>query len=228
MFLVSIIGAAVAPFMCFIGNIMERHEKIGSSNLYKDFFPYTNLYVILLIGVLLYGVITAYLFNREYVENTLKNLMVIPVSRISFILSKFILLFLWIMVLTLISWALTFFFGLIGQFQGLSAGVLLNTLKEYMIGGSMLFLLATPVIFITLFFKDYVATIVFTIAVVMVNVLILNSRYSPFYPWSAAILVTGNKYVSASANIYSYISILAVSIIGFAATIIYFRKIDIK
>src|SRR5699024_12168327 len=65
------------------------------------------------------GVVTTYLFNREYVENTIKNILTIPVSRVSFIMSKTLLLFMWIMMLTMIAWFLTLFLVLLTQFDGL-------------------------------------------------------------------------------------------------------------
>ena len=227
MFLVSIIGAAVAPFMCFVAYIMERNKRPDIPIKFDKFFSDTNLYVVLLIGVLLYGVITSYLFNREYVENTLKNLLTIPVSRGSLIVSKLILLLVWIMTLTLVSWVLTLILGIIGGFEDLSTLVLIKYFKEYLIGGGLLFLLTTPVIFVTIIFKDYVPTIVFTIAITMVNVLISNSEYSALYPWSATLVIASNAFHPEYPPIYSYISIFITSIIGFIATISYFNRIDI-
>jgi bacitracin transport system permease protein len=228
MFLVSIIGAAVAPFMCFIADVAKRNERPDSPVNFGKFFSDTNFYVLMLIGVMLYGVITAYLFNREYVENTLKNILTIPVSKTSLIVSKVILLFIWIMLLTIAAWALTLVFGLIGSFEDLTIIILIKALKEYLIGGTLLFLLAMPTIFVTLLFKDYVPTIIFTIAITMVNVLISNSKYSGLYPWSATLAIATKTFRPEYAPIYSYISIFAVSIIGFIATIVCFNKEDIR
>src|SRR5699024_12500647 len=74
------------------------------STPFKELFYNVNLYTVLIIGAPLYGVVTTYLFNREYVENTIKNILTIPVSRVSFIMSKTLLLFMWIMMLTMIAW----------------------------------------------------------------------------------------------------------------------------
>lgn len=158
----------------------------------------------------------------------LKNVLTIPVSKISIIISKLTLLLIWIITLTVVSWGLTLILGLIVSFEGLNTIVLIKSFKEYIIGGSLLFLLSTPTIFVTLLFKDYVPAIVFTIAVTMVNVLISNSKYSALYPWSAALVVATNGFRPEYPPIYSYISIAATSIIGFAATIIYFKNVDVK
>ncbi|GAA0123831.1 ABC transporter permease [Clostridium faecium] len=227
MFWVSIVGAVVAPFMTFIAYVMEKlkmpHVSIKFSKLFSD----CNFYVILLIGILLYGLIAAYLFNREYVEDTLKNLLTIPISRTNLVVSKLVLLLIWIMALTIISWVMTLILGLIGPFEDLNNTVLITSFKEYIIGGGLLFLLSTPIIFVTLLFKDYVPTIAFTIAITMVNVLISNSEYSVLHPWSATVAIATNVFRPEYPPIYSYISVFATSLIGVIATITYFKKVDI-
>lgn len=228
MFLISIIGTAVAPFMCFVAFLMKKNELPNIPIKFSEFFSETNLYIVLLIGVLLYGVITSYIFNREYVENTLKNILTIPVSKESLILSKFIMLFIWIMILTIVSWGLALIFGLIGQFEGLTSSVLIKSFREYIIGGSMLFLLTTPTIFVTFLLKDYVPAIVFTIGVTMVNVLISNSKYSVLYPWSSVYAIATNVFRPEYPASYSYISIITTSIVGFTAAIMFFNKEDVR
>lgn len=228
MFLVSIFGAAAAPFMCFIGYyVYIQNHHPGSTVEFNKLFSQTNLYIILMLGILLYGVITSYVFNREYMENTLKNLLTIPVSRISFIMSKLLILLIWIMTLTIVAWLLTLIFGLIGPFEGLSAKVLTESFKQYIIGGGLLFLLSTPTVLVTLLFKNYVPTIVFTSVITMINLAIWDTQYSVLYPWSAGFRILENNFLQEYPPQYSYISIIATSIIGFTAIIIYFKKVDI-
>lgn len=227
MFTVSLIGAAAAPLMIFIGYLNYRSKKPGEPVLFSEAFSQANLYVDLLIGTLLYGVITAYLFNREYVEDTLKNLLTIPVSRTSLIASKLVLLFIWIMTLTLVAWGLTLILGLIGQYEGLNAALLLQSLKQFLIGGGLMFLLTTPTMFITFLFKNYVPTIIFTAVITMGNVGLANHEYKVIYPWSAVNVIAENSFVPEYPPLYSYVAIIATAIIGLIATIIYFKKVDI-
>ena len=93
-------------------------------------------------------------------ENTLKNILTIPVSRIGFIVSKMLLLFIWIMMLTLIAWTLTLVLGMLTQFDGLSISLVMESLSQFSIGGMFLFILSTPIILVTLVMKNYVPTII--------------------------------------------------------------------
>src|SRR5699024_10974684 len=140
------------------------------STPFKELFYNVNLYTVLIIGAPLYGVVTTYLFNREYVENTIKNILTIPVSRVSFIMSKMLLLFMWIMMLTMISCLVTFILYLVTQFDGLDISLLILSSKEFSRGGVLLFILSTPIILVTLVMKNYVPTIIFTVVITLINV----------------------------------------------------------
>jgi bacitracin transport system permease protein len=227
MFLISMLGAAAAPILCFVGFVSFNQENPGDPILFKVAFSQTNFYVVLLIGLLLYGVITSYLFSREYTEDTLKSLLTIPVSRFNFVISKLILLFLWITILTLISWALTLILGLIGQFEGLTIKIMIDSILNYMIGGCLMFLLSTPIIFVTLLIKNYVPTVVFTIIIGMGNLIVWESKYRSLYPWSAAAVITYNNFPAEYPPEVAYLSILLTFIVGLAATLVYFMRANV-
>src|SRR5699024_12397318 len=141
---------------------------------FKELFYNVNLYTVLIIGAPLYGVVTTYLFNREYVENTIKNILTIPVSRVSFIMSKTLLLFMWIMMLTMIAWCLTLFLGLLTQFDGLDISLLGESFKGFSIGGVLLFILSTPIILVTIVMKHYVPTVIFTVFMTHINLHVVH------------------------------------------------------
>src|SRR5699024_669832 len=102
MFLLSIAGAAVAPLVVVVATYVNE-----PSTPFKELFYNVNLYTVLIIVALLYGVVTTYLFIREYVEYTIKIILSITLSRVSFIMSNTLLQFMWIMMLPMIAWLLT-------------------------------------------------------------------------------------------------------------------------
>ncbi|PGZ98309.1 bacitracin ABC transporter permease [Bacillus pseudomycoides] len=228
MFLISIIGAAVAPFMIVSAFYIEKKTKPSAPAAgLDDLFYNANMYTILLMGVLLYGVVTSYLFNREYAEDTLKSLLTIPVSRFNFIISKFILLFIWIMMLTIVTWGLTLLLGLLGGFPGLSGPLLLQSLLKFLLSGGFLFILSPPIVLLTLVMKTYVPPIIFTIVITMVNLMITNSEHKDLFPWTATLDIVNNELQPTYPPEYSYIVIAATAMIGFITTIFYFKKVDI-
>lgn len=226
MFLVSLLGAAGVPFMSFIGYLV-KHRNLKVPIYFEDIFTETNMYIVLLIGTLLYGVITSYIFNREYSENTLKNILSIPISKFSILMAKLCMLFLWILLLTIISWSVILILGIIAHFQGLNIDVLVKSFKQFFLGGSLLFMVASPAVFIALKFKSYLHSIVFASVITMINILVSNSKYMALYPWSAVLVISNNMTGMEYSIVYSYTSIFTISILGFVPAIIYFLKEEI-
>src|SRR5699024_12468504 len=81
MLLLSIAGAAVAPLVVVVATYVNE-----PCTPFKELFYNVNLYTVLLIGAPLYGVVTTCLFNRDYEENTFKNILIIPVSTVQLIM----------------------------------------------------------------------------------------------------------------------------------------------
>lgn len=229
MVLISVLGSAVAPFIVVVASYfhMETNNS-GPFITFTDLFTETNLYTVLLIGVPLYGVVSAYLFNREYVEDTLKNLLTIPVSRTSLIISKLMILFIWIMFLTFIAWGLTLGLGVLGQFQGLTLILIVKSLGSFMTGGVLLFILSTPIVFVAVVMKNYVPTIIFTIVITLINIMSANSEHRGLFPWAATCDIANATLQSTYPAAVSYTAIFSTSIIGLIATIVYFKRGDIQ
>src|SRR5699024_2741855 len=102
MFLLSIAGACVAPLVVIVAIYVNE-----PSTPFKELVYNVNLYTVLIIRAPLYVVVTTDVFNREYVDNTIKNILTSHVSRVSLMMSKTLLLFMWIMMFTMIAWLLT-------------------------------------------------------------------------------------------------------------------------
>ncbi|ANS37575.1 ABC transporter permease [Bacillus velezensis] len=228
MLLISTIGASVVPFMVVVASYVQiKTENPAPVIKFHELFSNANLYTVLVVGVPLYGVVAAYIFNREYMDDTLKNLLTIPVSRINLILSKLLLLFIWIFFLTLVAWGLTLLLGVILQFPDLSQSLILKSFLHFSIGGILLFVLSTPIVLITVVLKNYVPTIIFTILITLINIMTANSEHRGLFPWAAAGDISMNTLLPTYPPEYSYAGIALISILGFASLVIYFNKADI-
>ncbi len=87
-------------------------------------------------------------------EDTLKNLLIIPISRESFLVSKIILLFLWIQTLSVIAWLLTLMLGMLLHFQGLSQSLIIDSFFTFVIGESVIMdIISTNNYFVDIFLK---------------------------------------------------------------------------
>ncbi len=234
MLLITLAGASVAPFINFLMfKAIERLDMDEVNNVAVIDFPtyadQTNLFVILLIGIMLYGLLTTYSFSREYQEDTLKSLLIIPVNRTMFIISKCLLVLGWIQLLTLYTLVLSVVFAILGGFAGVNINNIFLVGKSYLLTGFLMFLLVMPVMFLTSLFRSFVASIAFTIGVVIINLVIMNSEYLAIYPWSAPMqIINPLVEIVKYPYWYSWAVILATGFLGIVLTVIHFNRQDIQ
>lgn len=113
----------------------------------------------LMFGLIVYVVIAGCHFSREYTENTLKTILAIPVQRSMFIISKFVMLFVWVMFMTLAAWlGTTALAALHHAIQGLSEfsfTVAFDYFNKMIFGGALVFLTLSPFCFLSIFCFEY-------------------------------------------------------------------------
>src|SRR5699024_14371 len=111
--------------------------------------------------------------------------------------------------------------------NGLNISVLTESLKQFSIGGLLLFILSSPIILLTLVMKNYVPTIIFTVVITLINVMGGNSEHRALFPWAAAGDIASNTLAHADPPEYSYTAIIVTDLTGVTAMIVYFKKVDI-
>lgn len=229
MILVSILGAMVTPFMIMVEILKERMSDPEYQVTYYNVFDQSNFYMILLFGLIVYTVFAAFLFSREYTENTLKMIVTIPVSRVGLLISKFIVLLIWCILLSFMSWLFCFLVANITGATGLSTAILTKSIIENMLSTAILVFLLTPLIFLSIYTKGIVIPVIASATLLMMNAALSNEELAALFPWSAIYMVATNRVEETGYSIeLSVLIIIITSIIGMILSIWYFGKNDIK
>ncbi|HGN5732344.1 TPA: bacitracin ABC transporter permease BcrB, partial [Streptococcus pyogenes] len=105
MVLISVAGVLSTPLLMLIEALQTHFDKPEIIFTLSDIYSDSVLYIMLLVNIMIYVAIAAYLFSREYTESTLKTILPIPISRTKLLIGKFCTLLLWIVMLTLVTWA---------------------------------------------------------------------------------------------------------------------------
>jgi len=235
MFLISFFGALVAPIFMFANHIGAHFRRPGVTFNMASFYDDTLLFTMLLIGPIVYAVVVAYLFSREYTENTLKTILTVPIRKPIFITSKFVMLFIWIMFLSLISWvgtsALAALFHVIFGLTEFGAGVAVDYLWRIMLGGAFMFLVMTPFAFLAVWTKGFVVPLIASAVVMTGNMMIMNTELNAIYPWTApAHFIISNEILQPSVYPYSIMigSIALTYVLGFVLSLAFFQREDVN
>jgi len=233
MVFISILGVMSTPFMMLIESLQTHFEHPERIFTLADIYDNSLLYMMLLTNIMIYVAVTAYLFSREYTENTLKTILPIPISRTKLLLGKFCTLFLWIVMLTSITWAgililSGIYHGIFGM-DGYNLFVAMEWLLKFLLGSILMFLTVSPFAYIAQKTKGVVAPVIASAVIVMGSAALSNQDFGALYPWTATFFLINGKMKSTGYPTSLGIVIIAiVSATGFFMTFNQFKKEDLK
>ena len=176
-------------------------------------------------GILLYALIAAWVFGREFVDHTAKDFLALPAPGSSIIAAKFIVVFVWAGLLAL----MVYVFGMvIGALIGLprwSANIALGGTIMLAVTSLLTIALVTPVAFVASAGRGYLPPIGFAIVALVLAQVLAAAGWGPLFPWSIPALCAGIVR-GASLDGSSYVIVVLTSLAGLAATFAWWRFAD--
>ena len=178
-------------------------------------------------GMLLLSFIVAYIFGREYAEETAKNLLALPVARHWIVIAKFVVAAVWWLVLAVAVVAEGLAVGLALGLPGFSAGLASGMVANTMLAAAISFLLVPVVAWITTVGRGYMPSLAFAFAAMALGNIFGKTGWAEWFPWSIIPLMIGavGKPVSGLPA-GSYVVLAATFVAGMAATIAQVRWAD--
>ena len=216
-------GAILPPFLMFIAV-----TSFDEGQTFEALFTNVNMYMSAMFAVMIFAIIISYLFGREYNEHTLKTMLTIPVSRSKFLLSKYVMFLVWIVILTIVTSISTLIFGFIAGLDGFSLSLFAKCFAQLLYANVLLFLTFSPFVFISLFITNMVPAMVGGAALALVNLMVYGQNWAPFVPWVCPYLIASGEIAQYGVSItVSYAIILVTFLIGLVISHSYFIKTDV-
>jgi ABC-2 type transport system permease protein len=234
-----ILVSSMMSFVMFVQKYPEISAKLGmigdKAALLRFGEPNWKNYFRLLIegmagvGLVGTGFVTSWIFGREFSDHTVKDILALPVSRVYIVLSKFVMVILWSVILSFIYFTFGLLFGLLVDLPGLSPGIIFENGKIYWVTSFLLIFLCTPVAF----FASYTRGFIFPIGFVILTMILANFSglvgLGPYFPWAIPGLY---GMPSGSENMHlgnvSYIILVCTGVMGLAGTITFWLYADQK
>lgn len=169
-------GCFVLPLMALGINLSNPKDFTWMQYVSQNLWPQ-----IILLWPCLFGVFGCYIFCRERIENTYKNLLIIPVGRIQLAISKMLVMFVSIMGMALLSYIL----NLSGMFVGVTVSIaeFIEGLKVYLLSGVLMFVCILPVMLVSIITRKG-----FLLSICISIVYALASFLASWVPQLAALL----------------------------------------
>jgi ABC-2 type transport system permease protein len=178
-------------------------------------------------GLLLFGLITSWVFGREYSDRTAKDLLALPTPRSTIVWAKCIIITIWSAALVLLILILGLCLGALITLPGWSAAVLLNGISSLSVTAGLTIVLAAPVAFIASAGRGYLPPMGFVILTVILAQVVGAAGWGAFFPWSVPALHSGLAGPqTGQLPTASYVIVIVTGLVGVAATLIWWQSAD--
>jgi ABC-2 type transport system permease protein len=178
-------------------------------------------------GMILLAFIVAYVFGREYVDVTAKNMLALPVGRHWFVVAKLIVAAVWWLVLVLALLVEAFIIGALLSLPGFTVALAVSAVGNVLAAAGIAFLLVPLVAWTATLGRGYMPPLAFALFVLALGNVFGKTGWAVWFPWSIIPLLIGavGKPVSG-LPVGSYVVVALTFVLGVAGTIAQMRWAD--
>lgn len=163
---------------------------------------------------------TSWTFGREYSERTLKDLLVLPISRCKIAISKYVAIIFWCFVMMLISFAYALVLGFATGLPGFSFAIVQHYLFLILIIVSLHLLLSAPLAILACISRGYLVPIGFAFTTLMLALVFGPTTIGTYPPWAVpALHFEENGVASFPLGGISYFLLFLIGQAGFIGTV---------
>jgi ABC-2 type transport system permease protein len=178
-------------------------------------------------GMVLFSIITIWVFGREFSDHTVKELLALPTSRETLIAAKCIVIVAWSLVVSLLIFGIGLVVGKLLALPGWSTE-LLRTSSTNILGAAVLTIpLMSFVALLASSGRGYLPAFGWTIFTLFMANIAAILGWGDWFPWSIPGMFSGMAGPRAEfLGIHSYVILILTSLIGLAATFTWWRNAD--
>lgn len=208
-----------------LGFISAKAQLMGNA----DWMSYFSLIgqAITIGGLIAFGFITSWIFGREYSDRTITDLLSLPISRTTIVLSKFLITFFWSFLLSVFVFIISLVVGYFVNIPGMTMGLLLEGTKIYFIASSLTILLSTPVGLAASYGRGYLSPLGFIVITLIFAQIIVATGYGEYFPWSIPTIISVSiEETKLIIQKLSLFLVLLTSGIGLIGTVFWWNYAD--
>lgn len=197
----------------------------AKASLFKAEWPsYFELLteIILTLGTIGFGIVSSWIFGREYSDRVIQDLLALPVPRSTIVLSKFIIIFFWNLLLSLTLFISGLLAGLIVNIADWSVGTACHYFIVFMGASLLTAILCPPVALIASYGRGYLPPIGFVLFTLIITQLIFVGIpiITPYVPWAVPALYSGIAgQDSPRPELISYLILASTCLVGLIGTV---------
>lgn len=221
--------------MMFVARNPELAGKLGMIGTKAKLFgenDWTGYFALLSqvlasIGLIGFGFVTSWVFGREHTDRTMKDLLALPVTRPTIVMAKFVIVFIWCILLALIMYSVAIFFGFIIHLPGWSALLFSNFSYCFLMTTLLTILLCSPISYLAGVGTGIVAPLGFVLVTMIMAQFVGLIGLGPYFPWAIpGLFSVSNDTPGLQIRPESYIILALTFVAGYWATVRWWKYAD--
>ena len=238
--LLAAIGFTLAPLMdglfMFIMKDPERARDMGLLSVKAQLAMSTAEWIaffgvlaqaIAIGGAIVFSIVTAWVFGREFSDHTAKDLMALPTSRENIVAAKLIVITIWVFSVTIWIYLFGLVVGYLVDIPGWTTQLAWQSFSDLLSIAAMTLLLMTPVAFIASMGRGYLPPLSWAVLTIFFSQIIAATGWGDWFPWSVPALFSGVVGPRAEQlGTHSYVLVILAGVTGLIATFWWWRSAD--
>ena len=230
--LLASIGFTLAPLMdglfMFIMKNPERAREMGllstKAQLAMTTAEWPTFFSVLaqaiaIGGVIVFSIVTAWVFGREFSDHTAKDLMALPASREKIVIAKLLIISAWVFAVSSWVYLAGLLIGYFVDIPGWTGQLAWQSFLDVIATAAMTLLLMSPVAFIASMGRGYLPPLGWSVLTIFFSQIIAATGWGDWFPWSVPALFSGVVGPRAEQlGTHSYVLVVLAGILGLAAT----------
>ena len=178
-------------------------------------------------GGVLFALVTAWVFGREFADGTVKDLLALPTPRTAIVAAKFLVVAFWGTALTALVLVLGLGVGVAVGLPGWSSALLVRATGELAATACLTLALMPPVALLASIGRGYLAPVGWAMLTLFLAQIVAATGWGSWFPWSVPPLFAGLAGPrSAQLGTHSYALVAVTLAAGLAGTFAWWRRAD--
>lgn len=178
-------------------------------------------------GALLFAIVTIWVFGREFVDHTAKELLALPTARSAIVAAKFVVIGVWGLVLTLLIFGLGLLVATAVDIPGWSLQLVQQALVAVLGAAALTLALMPAVALMASLGRGYLPPFGWTILTLFLANIIVYTGWGDWFPWAVPALFTGAAGPRADQlGLHSYLLVGATLAVGLASVFLWWQRAD--
>ena len=209
-----------------LGIISMKAQLTGGSADWQTFFGMINMGTSI-AGLILFSIIVAWVFGREFSDRTTKELLALPTPRWKIIAAKLLIIALLPLTITLLIFLIGLGIGTAVDIPGFSPALLRSSFGTLLLIASLTIMLMPVVAFIASVGRGYLPPFGWAFLTMALAQIAAVMGWGDWFPWAVPSLLSEfSGTAHQPLSVHSFLMVFFTFIIGSASTLLWWNRAD--